>query len=378
MVGTSSRMTAAEWSVDPAMEGHVPRAPWRRHRTIDSPRPTGRRWSRPLRRGGTVARRVLLVGRGGTRNGHVATLGVAGRHYVDRTGQPFGVDRTGQPFGVDRTGQPFGVDRTGQPFGADRLTAEIESIAPVSPAVPPAAAIDAAAAGLAIPMLPGDRTAARRIKFALVNACTLASLALGLLAIFLAMQGEVRMAAACLIACVSFDGLDGALARRLGVASPFGAQMDSLADMCSFGLAAPVVVYASLAGEVPTPAAALACSLVAGCAAIRLARFNVSPKDGRFFCGVPTTMAAGVLALAVLIGLPVPGAAQVAGVTLLAFAMVSSFPYAKLARLVKLPPWMWLALVVCALIDLRLTFALLVVGYLVSGPVVWLRRRRTV
>ena len=110
-----------------------------------------------------------------------------------------------------------------------------------------------------------------------------------------------------------FDGLDGALARRLGVASPFGAQMDSLADMCSFGLAAPVVVYASLAGTVSTPAAAVACALVAGCAAIRLARFNVSPKDGRFFCGVPTTMAAAVLALAVLIGLPVSGTVQVAG-----------------------------------------------------------------
>ncbi len=157
------------------------------------------------------------------------------------------------------------------------------------------------------------------------------------------------------------------------MASPFGAQMDSLADMCSFGLAAPVVVYASLAGTVSTPAAAVACALVAGCAAIRLARFNVSPKDGRFFCGVPTTMAAAVLALAVLIGLPVSGELQVAGVALLAFAMVSSFPYAKLARLVKLPPWLWVLPVVGALVDVRLTFALVVVGYLVSGPLLWLQ-----
>ena len=116
---------------------------------------------------------------------------------------------------------------------------------------------------MSIPLLPGERTIARRMKFALVNACTLASLVLGMLAIFLAMQGDVRIAALCLIACVGFDGLDGALARRLGVASPFGAQMDSLADMCSFGLAAPVVVYASLAGSVPTAAAAVACALVA-------------------------------------------------------------------------------------------------------------------
>ncbi|MBO4209080.1 CDP-alcohol phosphatidyltransferase family protein [Micromonospora echinofusca] len=251
---------------------------------------------------------------------------------------------------------------------------EIDAVAPVSPALGPSAAVDDEP-GMAIPLLPGERTPARRVKFALVNGCTLASIMLGMLAIFLAMQGDVRTAALCLIACVTFDGLDGALARKFGVASPFGAQMDSLADMCSFGLAAPVVVYASLAGSVPPAAAAVACALVAACAAIRLARFNVSPKDGRFFCGVPTTMAAAVLALAVVIGLPVPGAVQIAGVGLLAFAMVSSFPYAKLARLIKLPPWLWLVPVVGALVDIRLTFGLIVVGYLVSGPLLWLRQR---
>jgi CDP-diacylglycerol--serine O-phosphatidyltransferase len=225
-------------------------------------------------------------------------------------------------------------------------------------------------------LLPGEQTVARKVRFALVNSCTLASLALGLLAIFLAMQGDIRPAAACLVACVAFDGLDGALARKLGVASPFGAQMDSLADMCSFGLAAPVVVYASLAHSVPTPAAAIACVLVAGCAAIRLARFNVSPKDGKFFCGVPTTMAAAVLAVTVLIDLPVPGIALLGGVALLAFAMVSSFPYAKLARLLRLPPWLWLLPVVGALVDVRLTFAVIVMAYLVSGPVLWARAKR--
>ena len=225
-------------------------------------------------------------------------------------------------------------------------------------------------------LLPGEHTMARRLRFALVQSCTLGSLALGLMAIFLAMHGEVRFAAGCLVACVAFDGLDGALARKLGVSSPFGAQMDSLADMCSFGLAAPVVVYASLAHTVPTAAAAVACMLVAGCAAIRLARFNVSPADGKFFSGVPTTMAAAVLALTVLIDLPMPGIAVLGGVALLAFAMVSSFPYAKLARLFKLPPWLWLLPVVGALIDPRLTFVMVVAAYLVSGPVMWVRAKR--
>jgi CDP-diacylglycerol--serine O-phosphatidyltransferase len=241
-----------------------------------------------------------------------------------------------------------------------------------APAIAAPVAVEAEGTSL----LPGDHTVARRCRFALVNACTLASLGLGLLAIFLAMHGDVRFAAGCLVACVAFDGLDGALARKLGVASPFGAQMDSLADMCSFGLAAPVVVYASLAHTVPTAAAAVACMLVAACAAIRLARFNVSPKDGKFFSGVPTTMAAAVLAVTVLIDLPMPGFAVLGGVALLAFAMVSSFPYAKLARLLRLPPWLWLLPVVGALVDARLTFVMVVAAYLVSGPVMWVRARR--
>jgi CDP-diacylglycerol--serine O-phosphatidyltransferase len=154
--------------------------------------------------------------------------------------------------------------------------------------------------------------------------------------------------------------------------------MDSLADMCSFGLAAPVVVYASLAHSVPTAAAMVACILVALCAAIRLARFNVSPKDGRFFCGVPTTMAAAVLALTVLIDLPLPGFVLVGGVAMLAIAMVSSFPYAKLARLLKLPPWLWLLPLVAAFVDARLTFVLLVATYLLSGPMLWMRTRKQI
>lgn len=227
-------------------------------------------------------------------------------------------------------------------------------------------------------LLTGEQTLARRVSFAVANGCTLASLALGVLAILLAMRAEVQLAALCVIACVVFDGLDGTVARRLGVATPFGAQMDSLADMCSFGIAAPVVVYAWLAGAVPQGAAAIACALVAACAAIRLARFNVSPRDGRFFTGVPTTMAAAVLASLVLIDLPVPAGAQLFGVTLLAFAMVSSFPYATLARLIRLPLWLWLVPLAGVVVSPQATFAVMIAAYLASGPLLWLHHRRAV
>jgi CDP-diacylglycerol--serine O-phosphatidyltransferase len=281
---------------------------------------------------------------------------------------------------VGRRGHDSG--RAATATHSEVIYTSFEPTAPARLALPPASTAPAPAPAAEaepehVSLLPGEHTARRRVSFAVVNGCTLASLALGMAAILLSMHGDVRLAAACLVACVAFDGLDGALARKLGVSSPFGAQMDSLADMCSFGLAAPVVVYASLQHSVPRTVAAAACVLVAGCAAVRLARFNVSAKDGRFFSGVPTTMAAAVLALAVLIGLPVPGLALLAGVAVLAIAMVSSFPYAKLARIIKLPPWMWLLPVVGVLVDPRLTFVAVVCGYLVSGPVLWLRNRHS-
>jgi CDP-diacylglycerol--serine O-phosphatidyltransferase len=256
----------------------------------------------------------------------------------------------------------------------DGVNLTTEKVSPVSPAIPAQAV--AAGSTLAIPLLPGEQTLARRVKFAVANGCTVSSLLLGMLAIFLSMHGNPQLGGLFLIGCVVFDGLDGALARKFGVASPFGAQMDSLADMCSFGIAAPVVVYASLRGVAPAALTAVACAMVAACAAIRLARFNVSPRDGRYFTGVPTTMVAAVLGISAAADMHPSGWLAVVAVVLLAVAMVSSFPYAKLARLAKLPPWLWLGPVLGSLIDYQATFALVVLAYLVSGPLLQLRRRQ--
>ena len=119
------------------------------------------------------------------------------------------------------------------------------------------------------------------------------------------------------------------------------------------------------------------CTLVAVCAAIRLARFNVSPKSGSHFCGVPTTMVAAVLALNILVGPDaVPVAAQVAFVGVYALAMVTPFPYVKLSRVLRLPAWVWVAPAICAMISVPGTFVAIVSGYLASGPVLWLLHRR--
>jgi CDP-diacylglycerol--serine O-phosphatidyltransferase len=157
------------------------------------------------------------------------------------------------------------------------------------------------------------------------------------------------------------------------VASPFGAQMDSLADLGSFGVATGIVVFEWLVADGTSQLlAGPACALVAVCAAIRLARFNVSPKDGQFFCGVPTTMVAAVLALDILIGPHLLAGTQVLAITVYALAMVTSFPYAKLARVLRLPPWVWVLPAICLMISVPGTFAFVVGGYLLSGPLRWL------
>ncbi len=317
----------------------MPRALWRRRRLTDSPRPAGRQWTGRLRAGGSFARQMLLV--------PVGRLRKADHSVATSTALP-------------------GLDPV--ELRAIEQAATAETVEQPTPTT--------------IPLLPGERTLDRRIKFALVQACTLSSLLLGMTAIFLAVTQQNPMyGALCLLACITFDGLDGALARKFGVASPFGVQMDSLGDMTSFGVAAPVVVFATLKDAVPTPVLIVACAMVACCAAVRLARFNVSPKDGRFFCGVPTTMAATVLAVTVLLkttmGSELPAGAMVFGVVLLAIAMVSSFPYAKLAKVVKLPPTLFLLPLVGLVWNTQVTFGLLVLVYLMSGPVIWARQRRT-
>ncbi|WP_425560635.1 CDP-alcohol phosphatidyltransferase family protein [Luedemannella helvata] len=306
-----------------------------------------------MRRSGSLARQVLVEGRG-----------IVGR-----------VGRRRDKDGV--TTQRTDADAF-DPLAGRRLRSRQVAAAPVSPALPPVRGVDAEAGMVSIPLLPGERTPARRVKFAIANGCTVASLVLGMVAVFLAINGELRFAAVALLGCVAFDGCDGGLARRFGVASPFGAQMDSLADLSSFGVATGIVVYQWLIASGASPAAAApVCALIAVCAAIRLARFNVSPKDGRFFTGVPTTMIAAVLALATQLSPDMPASARVAVVALAALAMVSSFPYAKLTRVVRLPIWVWLLPLVGVLINPAVTFVLVVLAYLVSGPLIWLHQRQT-
>src|SRR3954469_238415 len=106
------------------------------------------------------------------------------------------------------------------------------------------------------------------------SALTLLGLSAGLTAIRLVLNENWKGAVVALFCAMVFDMLDGRAARWLGADSRFGAQLDSLADLVSFGVAPTVVLYTwSLwaMGDAGWIAALIFCA----CSAIRLARFNI-------------------------------------------------------------------------------------------------------
>ena len=97
-----------------------------------------------------------------------------------------------------------------------------------------------------------------------------------------------------------FDALDGRIARLAKLTSRFGAELDSLADIVTFGIAPALLVKAVAAPLIHPRLLWPLCALYAACAALRLARFNVEttpdPKAHMSFTGLPTPPAAGVVA----------------------------------------------------------------------------------
>lgn len=118
---------------------------------------------------------------------------------------------------------------------------------------------------------------------------TLANAVSGAAGIMLALAG-VGLAAAYVLFALAFDYLDGKTARKGGKPTEFGKQLDSLADVISFGVAPAIIVF-SLSWN----ALAAICGLFfVCCALVRLARFNVQGEKGVFY-GLPSPAAAVVV-----------------------------------------------------------------------------------
>lgn len=146
-----------------------------------------------------------------------------------------------------------------------------------------------------------EQKAGLPVRMLIPNMITIAGLCAGVTAIRFAIAGNFTAAIFAIIFAALCDGLDGRVARMLRGTSQFGVELDSLADMVSFGVAPAVMVYLWSLQDLPRFGWTISLVFVA-CAALRLARFNTrssgedDPKlvamNKQFFVGVPMPAAA--------------------------------------------------------------------------------------
>ena len=244
------------------------------------------------------------------------------------------------------------------------------------------------------------------IRTMIPNLVTFMAAASGVTSIRYSCQGHWRTAVlAILVACV-LDGLDGRVARMLRATSKLGAELDSLSDFVSFGVAPAILIYFWVM-EVVTPESAAypfrglfwALALFhAMCCAFRLARFNIMIEDGpkqpywkHFFMGLPAPGGAGIVMTPAIWQLHAESSALqspwVGGAMLLlcGILMASRCPTISVKHLrvpakYMLPVLLTVMLVIGLLVSqFWMTLGLLGILYLLSVPVcgvIFLRMRK--
>ncbi|HUP01294.1 MAG TPA: phosphatidylcholine/phosphatidylserine synthase [Gemmatimonadota bacterium] len=186
---------------------------------------------------------------------------------------------------------------------------------------------------------------------------TIGNLFAGYFAISALLRGEYDLAAMAIGVGIALDGLDGATARLVRTASPIGVQLDSLADVVTFGVAPAFLAYAwgvegldaagsEYSAHIRRVGWIASFAYVAACA-LRLARFNVMthdepetppPAPRHAFSGMPTPTAAACVAVVVhLVKAPLAAwplsVIWVAGLFVLSGLMISRVPFAKPKRI---------------------------------------------
>jgi CDP-diacylglycerol--serine O-phosphatidyltransferase len=176
------------------------------------------------------------------------------------------------------------------------------------------------------------------------NVLTLLALCAGMTAIRFALNENYQAAVYAIIVAAVFDGLDGRVARMLKATSNFGAELDSLSDFISFGVAPAVVMYLWTMSALHSVGWAIVL-IYAVCCALRLARFNTqltaepTPVASGYFMGVPAPGGAGLVIMPLFASFewgdwiarsPYLGAVWISGV---AFLMVSRIPTLSLKKL---------------------------------------------
>lgn len=177
------------------------------------------------------------------------------------------------------------------------------------------------------------RRGVRRGIYILPALFTVGNVFCGYLSLDASVNGRFNIAAMLIFLAAFLDGMDGLVARLTHTTSAFGEQLDSLADVISFGVAPAFLVYRWALVDF-NRLGLLISFLFVVCGAARLARFNIQIHvvDKRYFVGLPIPAAAGTLG-ALIWALPDPlptlelKALFLPVTILLAFLMVSTFRY---------------------------------------------------
>ena len=126
------------------------------------------------------------------------------------------------------------------------------------------------------------------VKQLIPNLITLANLLCGVLASLFAAVGHLPIAALFICLGIFFDFFDGLTARLLGVTSPLGKELDSLADVVTSGVAPGLILMAILWNNEIAQWIAYIALLIPLFAAYRLAKFNIDTRQSHSFLGLPT------------------------------------------------------------------------------------------
>jgi CDP-diacylglycerol--serine O-phosphatidyltransferase len=231
----------------------------------------------------------------------------------------------------------------------------------------------------------------RRATQLLPQLLTTGNLAAGFYSITLSFKGDIERAALVIVFAALFDMLDGRVARLTRSTSRFGGEYDTIADTVSFGVAPAILAYSAGALQELGWTGWVLAFLYTACAALRLARFNVSP--GRFagrFDGLASPAAAGMVLSAVWFSgflresglhFEIPAPIAGFGIAVVGLLMVSPIPYRSFKNVQLYGSFGSLVLAVLALVVLltkpSVTFFLAGVVYVASGPIEAFWRWRT-
>jgi CDP-diacylglycerol--serine O-phosphatidyltransferase len=164
------------------------------------------------------------------------------------------------------------------------------------------------------------------------NTITSMNLLAGIMGVIFTLEGRLEWAFALMILAAVFDFCDGLAARLLGAYSPIGGELDSLADLVSFGVLPALMLYKVMPVDAPAILRYIPL-FVAVMSAVRLAKFNVDTRQALDFLGLPTpscAMVCGSLACFLQAGGGLPAGAGVwlldAIAILLGLLLVSEVP----------------------------------------------------